>query len=75
MSALAGIPEGPQNVRVLRDGQEIPVELVYLGRDPRGVARFASATVPLLPGDKLLVGVLPPRTSIVMHSPDQEAVR
>lgn len=75
MSGLADIPEGPRNVRVLRDGEEIPVELVYLGRTPDGAALFASATVPLFPCDKLLIDVMPPRTSIVLHSPNQEAVR
>lgn len=38
MQLLAALANPPQNVRVLmRDGEQVPAELVYMGRQPDGI--------------------------------------
>lgn len=69
---LSDIPEGPTNVRVLRDGREIPVETVYVGRDEKGVEVFEAAIVAFLPTDKLLMDKLPGNTAIRISSPRRD---
>jgi hypothetical protein len=53
---LAVWPEPPTNVRlVTKDGQELPVDLVYLGKQDRDLAEFTPAQTP----------GCPPRTGVV----------
>ncbi|QOH59861.1 hypothetical protein [Rhodococcus rhodochrous] len=66
---LTEIPEGPTNVRVLRDGRELPVDIVYSGRRGDGTAVFTVVNAAFLPGDRLLFGTLPPMTAVVVASP------
>lgn len=56
----------PTNVRVeMANGESIPCELVYLGRDNKGVAQFeATAAVPSFRTFNVLMDRLPARTSI-----------
>ncbi|ERB51936.1 hypothetical protein N806_20465 [Rhodococcus sp. P27] len=61
-------PPAPVNVRLVRDGKEIPAELVFSGfRD--GLAVWTAVSVPYLPGDVLRCDELPGRTVIAIGSP------
>lgn len=53
---------------MVRDGKEIPAELVFSGfRD--GLAVWTAVSVPYLPGDVLRCDELPGRTVIAIGSP------
>lgn len=64
---MSELPTSPEDVRVrLPDGREIPCELQYVGLNEDGLHEWkAVSEVPFRPGiDRLLIGTLPPRTSI-----------
>ncbi len=66
---LTDVPEGPTNVRILRDGREIPAETVYTGRRPDGIAVFTVVNAAFIPGDQLQMDRMPARTAVVVSSP------
>lgn len=53
------------DVRVLRDGAELPCELVCLGVDPQGVTVWAVVDPAIRDGDQLCAAVLPPMTALL----------
>jgi len=62
-------PPPPERVRLARaDGSEIPLEVVYTGTRWEGGRRIRNWRAVLLvrarPGDRLLIGALPPRTAV-----------
>ena len=64
---MSGEPTPPQNVRAVdRDGREVPVELVYAGRDHRGLHVWEAVVELGFPLAGLRAAVLPARTTLVI---------
>lgn len=56
---------GRMNVRIVRGDVELPCRLCYAGVDDDGIHTWIVVAPPVWPGDRLHVGVMPPRTAIV----------
>jgi len=66
----------PENVRIRKpSGQVIPCEPVFKGYDNEIAVWELDTVLNLGEGDRLLVGMMPARTSLVMPSGDDESVR
>lgn len=60
-------PAPPKNVRILRDGREIPLELLYRGKDDEGQHVWVAVSMKAQEGDQLKVEELPAHTSIIVE--------
>lgn len=66
-------PRQPEGVRLVRQsGQVVPLELCFAGRNEYGLAQWMIATaVRVLPGDRLLIDLMPARTAVLFSAPKE----